>query len=206
MTHPCQYSPEVIEILRGLIHRGEWVHDPFAGTGLRLGALCTEVGAIFTAGDIEDWPDHHPHVNLADALEGHTYPRHPFTVVTSPVYQNKRLGDYVNGPLPTTKVKGRRDYGISLGRALAPNNLARHTGRESRAIEYWRLHGLAVKHWGERAIVNVDSPIATGWVDLLLDAGYSISNVIPAYTQRYRGLANSEKRAECEVVIVAERP
>lgn len=41
-VHPAQYSPEVIDVLRHLIAPGEHVHDPFAGTGLRLGALCDE--------------------------------------------------------------------------------------------------------------------------------------------------------------------
>jgi hypothetical protein len=204
-VHPAQFSTEVLVVLRDLIRPGEHVHDPFGGTGLRLGGLCDELGATYTGGDIEDWPGHDPRVALADALDPTSYPTGPFTVVTSPVYLNKRLADYANGPLPTTKVKGRRDYGISLGRPLAAGNLARHTGKASRAAAYWRTHGKAAKHWGDRAIVNVDSPIAEGWLALLSDLGYQITDMIPAYTQRYGGLDNAEKRAEYEVVIVATR-
>lgn len=202
-VHPCQFSPEVIEALRPLLRTDEHVHDPFAGTGLRLAALCDEVGATFTGTDIEDWPGHHPFVGLGDSTDGESYPPEPFTVVTSPVYLNKRLADYANGPLPTTKVKGRRDYGISLGRALHANNLARHTGKPGRAGKYWNLHAECVQWWGDRALVNVDSPIADGWVSLLAAKGYRIEDVIEVRTQRYGGLDNAEKRADYEVLIVA---
>ena len=204
-VHPCQYSPEVIDALRGLIQPGEHIHDPFAGTGLRLAALCDELGAEYTGGDIEEWPGADHRVSLADATEYASYPLTTFTVATSPVYLNKRLADYANGPLPTTKIKGRRDYGISLGRALHANNLARHTGKPGRAGAYWRTHSEAVTWWNDRALVNVDSPIADGWVDVLGAAGYQIEEVIRVLTQRYGGLNNADKRAEFEVLIVASR-
>ena len=206
--HPAQFSPEVIEVLRDLIRPGEHIHDPFAGTGLRLGALCDELGATYSGGDIEDWPGHDPRVALADATVADSYPVEPFTVVTSPVYLNKRLADYANGPLPTTKVKGRRDYGISLGRPLHANNLARTTGQHARHDEgeaYWRLHREAAKHWGDGVVVNVDEPIAYGWGTILIGLGYWVGPIIPAYTRRYGGLSNADKRAEHEVVIVAQR-
>lgn len=204
-VHPCQWSPEVLDAIRPLIRCGERIHDPFAGTGLRLGQLCNDVGAAFTGTDIEDWPGHDWRVALGDSTFAASYPGRGFTIVTSPVYLNKRLADYPNGPLPTTRMKGRRDYGISLGRALHPNNLARHTGRPSRAVDYWRLHGDAVKHWRERAIVNVDGPIEAGWLKLLLDHGYRIDDVHHVVTQRYGGLDNASKRADFEVVIEARR-
>lgn len=206
MNHPAQYSPEVIEVLEGLIQPGERILDPFAGTGLRLGALCDRIGADFQGGDIEKWPGRDPRVQVRDATDIISYPIfHEFTVVTSPVYLNKRMADYANGPLPTTNIKGRRDYGISLGRALHENNLARYTGKPSRAVRYWALHRDAVRHWGNRAIVNVDSPIADRWEWLLKDEGYKILDAIPVYTRRYGGLANADKRAEYEIVMEAVR-
>lgn len=205
MAHPCQYSPEVLSTLSDLISRGEHVHDPFAGTGHRLAALCDQLGATYSGGDIEEWPGADQRVQLADAMDSRSYPASPFTVVTSPVYLNKRLADYANGPKPTTKVKGRRDYGISLGRALHSNNLARQTGRVSRTAAYWLGHSQAIRYWGDRVLVNVDSPICDGWLDLLFAHGFTIWDVIPVYTQRYGGLDNAEKRAEHEVLIVAER-
>jgi hypothetical protein len=205
VAHPCQFSPEVLAVLGGLIRPGEHVHDPFAGTGLRLGRLCDELGATYSGGDIEAWPGRDRRVAQADALDPAGYPSGPFTVCTSPVYLNKRQADYPNGPLTTTKTSGRRDYGISLGRALAAGNLARHTGRPSRAGSYWSAHKRAVTHWAGRALVNLDSPIAVGWRELLAGEGFTVSAEIPVRTRRYRGLANADKRAEYEVVIVAVR-
>jgi hypothetical protein len=201
--NPCQFSPEVLEVIEPLVERGERIYDPFAGHGNRLAAVCDRRGASFGGGDIEIWEPHDRRVAQADALDPYSYPTCSFTIVTSPVYQNKRCADYPNGPTPNTKVKGRRDYGIALGRALDPRNLARTTGRPARAEDYWRLHADAVKHWDERVILNVDLPISEGWQALLRDAGYTISEVIPAHTRRYGGLDNAEKRADHEVVIVA---
>jgi hypothetical protein len=206
MTHPCQFSPEVLDVLGPLIQPGEHIHDPFAGTGLRLAALCDEIGAEYSGADIEQWPGADRRVWIGDATKKDSYPYwSTFRVVTSPVYLNKRLADYANGPLPTTKIKGRRDYGISLGRALHPGNLARHTGKPARAAAYWHTHSEAVKHWGDRALVNVDSPIAAGWRSILEAQGFTVTDEIPVYTQRYGGLDNAEKRAEFEVVMICER-
>lgn len=204
--HPCQFSPEVLDILATLVRPGERVHDPFAGPGVRLGRLCDRLGAIFTGGDIEAWPGRDRRVVQADACDPLSYPVAPFTVVTSPTYVNKRCADYRNGPTPRTNLKGRRDYGISLGRALNPANLARFTGRPREAHRYWQAHAEAAKHWGDRVIVNVDGPISEPWQALLADQGYEVPSVVPAFTRRYGGLANADKRATYEVVIVALRP
>jgi hypothetical protein len=201
VNHPCQYSPEVLAVLAEMISSGERVHDPFAGPGVRLGALCDRLGAVFSGGDIEEWPGHDSRIVIADACNPASYPSRPFTIVTSPVYVNKRCADYANGPTPTTRTKGRRDYGIALGRPLHPDNLARFTGRPAKIESYWLSHAQAVKHWGERVLLNVDEPISERWQQLLSDHGYRISDVIPAYTRRYGGLHNADKRAEHEVVI-----
>jgi hypothetical protein len=203
--HPCEFSREVLEVISPLLHPGEHVHDPFAGTGRRLGALCDQLGLTFTGSDIEGWPDHDPRVAIADALDPNSYPTGLFTVVTSPVYENKRLADYRNGPTPTTKTKGRRDYGIALGRALHTQNLARLTGRRATRDDYDRQHASAVALWGPRVILNVDAPISTPWCQVLEGHGYRVDRVLPAYTQRYGGLANAELRADHEVVIEAAR-
>lgn len=203
--HPCQYSPEVLHALEPYIPPGLPVHDPFAGPGIRLGALCDRLGATFTGTDIEAWPGADPRVVVGDARDPATYPSGRFAVITSPVYVNKRCADYANGPKPTTQLRGRRDYGIALGRALHPFNLARTTGRPARVADYWREHGKAVKHWGELVALNVDEPIGDQWCNLLIEHGYEIDAILPVHTQRYGGLDNAEKRAEHEVVILALR-
>jgi hypothetical protein len=204
-VHPCQFSPEVIAALEELVPPGEHVHDPFAGCGFRLAALCDRIGAVYTGTDIEDWPDRDPRVPVGDSTLAQTYPDGAFIVVTSPVYLKKRLADYANGPKPTTKTNGRRDYGISLGRALEPGNLARYTGRPGRACDYWRLHSEAVRHWGHRALVNVDAPISKGWCEVLEAHGYEVVAVTPVRTRRYGGLHNADQRADHEVLIEARR-
>ena len=89
-----------------------------------------------------------PRVSVGDARDPLTYPPAPFTVVTSPVYANKRLADYPNGPTPVTKTKGRRDYALDLGQPLHHDNLARLTRRPTKTKDYYRQHYQAVKHWG----------------------------------------------------------
>lgn len=205
VRHPAQFSSEVLDIVAELLVPGEHIHDPFAGPGVRLAALCDQLGVTFSGADIEVWPGHDPRVAVGDALDPASYPVGPFTVVTSPTYQNKRLSDYPNGPTPNTKIKGRRDYSLSLGAPLHPDNLARTTGRAARAADYWRLHTEAAKHWPDRVFLNVDEPISGQWQWLLVGDGYRIERIIPAYTRRYGGLHNAEKRAEHEVVIVARR-
>ncbi len=142
---------------------------------------------------------------VADARDPTSYPPRPFIVTTSPVYANKRCADYRNGPTPTTKTKGRRDYGIALGRALHPDNLARATGRPALMDAYWAGHAEAVKHWDDDVILNVDGPIAEAWCLLLAEHDYRVRDIVPVRTRRYRGLDNAEKRAEFEVVIVGYR-
>jgi hypothetical protein len=203
--HPCQYSPEILAVLETLILPGEHIHDPFAGPGLRLGKLCDALVVKFSGTDIEDWPGHDPRVTVGDARDPGGYPPAPFTVCTSPVYLNKRFGDYPNGPTPRTKTKGRRDYGIALGRALHLDNFARLTGRPDHADGYWQRHREAVANWGDRVLLNVDGPIADGWVGLLVECNYRIEATHLANTRRYRGLANAVVRADHEVIIVAQK-
>lgn len=203
--HPSEYSPEVLDVVRSLLEQDApaRVHDPYAGRGVRLGTLCDALGIAFTGSDIERYEETDARVIVGDAADVSTYPREPFAVVTSPVYFGNRISsDYVGGPLPTTKRNGRRAYGISLGRALHPENLARvcRPGSEAR---YYEGHAHAVKHWGALAIVNVDAPIAPGWIALLGAHGYADLVVHDVVTRRYRGPANSEKRADHEVVIRA---
>jgi len=207
--HPAEYSPEVIEVFATLIRPGEHIHDPYAGRGLRLGALCDQLGRTFTGTDIEAWPDSDPRVDGGNSEMPLTYPAKPFTVICSPTYVNKRLSDYAKvGPLPTTQLRGRRDYAISLGRPVHPDSTVLLTGRHAKhddGAAYYAAHGRAIRHWDQRAIVNVDSPIGADWCRLLEQHGYRIVQIIPAYTQRYGGLDNADKRADFEVVIEAWR-
>ena len=208
-AHPSEFSSEVLEVIAELLLAGEHIHDPYAGRGLRLGALCDDLGLTFTGTDIERYEGADFRVDGGNSEMPLTYPAKPFTVTTSPTYANKRLSDYAKvGPLPSTQLRGRRDYAISLGRPLSPGNTALLTGRHANRDDgaaYYAAHARAIRHWDERAIVNVDEPISARWCQLLEQHGFQILQVIPAFTRRYGGLDNAEKRAEYEVVIEARR-
>lgn len=210
VDHPAQYSSQILEVVRPILAAwhsggGEVVCDPYAGLGTRLGALCDDVGLRFYGMDIEAWPTADERVIVADATEYGWYPNTRFAVVTSPPYFGNRISsDYVNGPLPTTKVAGRRSYGVSLGRPLHQRNLARVCKPKQQAAFYGGLTA-AARIWPDLAVVNVDLPMRDATVDALKAAGLSLGYEIPVETQRYRGGAGSDKRAPHEVVLVANR-
>jgi hypothetical protein len=80
-----------------------------------------------------------------------------------------------------------------------------HEDVDAHGAAYYAAHARALRHWDDRVIVNVDEPIGDPWCRLLEQYGYRIAEVIPAYTRRYGGLNNADKRADHEVVIVAAR-
>jgi hypothetical protein len=200
--HPAEFSPEVIDSLRLRLKAGERVHDPFAGRGVRLGALCDELGCEFSGTDIEVWEDSDPRVLQGNSGHAFSYPPRPFIIVTSPVYLNRISTDYVDGPKDTTKPNGRRAYGVSLGRPLDRDNLARLARRPE---AFYAAHAEVVRHWDHRVLLNVDLPMSQSWRNILNMSGYRMDAVTPVPTKRYRGPANSDKRPENEVLIVASR-
>jgi hypothetical protein len=203
-AHPAQFSKSIIAALASMIPAGSHVHDPYAGLGLRLGALCDELGATFTGTDIEAWPDADSRVVVGDARDPASYPAGRFIVVTSPPYFGNRIStDYANGPLPTTKTAGRRSYGISLGRALHADNLAR-LGREKHRRDFYENFAAAAQWWPE-ALLNVDLPMKDDTLDALLAAGLSACTLLPVETPRYRVAGHGDERPPHELVIHAER-
>lgn len=88
-NHPAPFSAEIIDVLRTLIPRDQPVHDPFAGDGRRLAALCADLGVRFTGTELEAPFIRDDRVRPGNSLDASTYPRRPgFTIVTSPVYPN----------------------------------------------------------------------------------------------------------------------
>ena len=54
VRHNAQYSTEIIAALARFVPPIEGrIHDPFAGTGVRLGQLCDRLGLTFTGTEIE---------------------------------------------------------------------------------------------------------------------------------------------------------
>lgn len=225
MTHPAQWSPEIIEVLREKFtqHNVRRVHDPFGGTGVRLGRLCDRFPngrlrpnrRIFTATDIEDWPDKDPRVRVGDSTDGDTYPPDeidgvPLWVVTSPVYPNGMADHFA--PKDTSR---RHTYRVALGRELHPNNAGRYSVRGGKLAErrYWELMDLCVRWWPDRVMVNISDfihsgrtyPLADMWWMTLDDFGYDLIERIEIPTRRQRYGANRDLRAESETLLICTR-
>lgn len=75
VKHPARFSPEIIEIIGHYMGLSQHVHDPFAGTGERLGALCDEYGVTFTGTEIECSFIVDPRVRCGDSTNTSSYPR-----------------------------------------------------------------------------------------------------------------------------------
>lgn len=206
-VHPARFSKAVLDIVKPIIDSYNLpVHDPFAGTGERLARVVRGMMLEYSGTDIEEWQDMDWGVKVGDSRVAATYPRGNFVVVTSPVYFGNRIStDYLNGPLDTTKARGRHAYGVSLGRPLAEANMARLC-RDSKSSEHDAFALSVMKHWPYRVLLNVDGPIADRWVRIAWMAGYICTARIPAKTRRLAGgLTGVKKRAPNEVVLVLRR-
>lgn len=216
VKHPAPFTPSIIEELRHLIAAnvpaGHIVHDPFGGEGVRLGALCNDLGYCFTGTDLEEWPDSDPRVAIGDSCLRSSYPEAPHAVVTSPTYNNGVNDHFL--PTENTRRRRRLTYRVALGRALHPNNTGRYSGRSSKKGEanYWRLTRDIVRHWPDIAIVNVKDSVRAGemypltkmWVTLLTEHGYTIEQHDVA-CPGFRWGANRDLRADTEAILVAVR-
>jgi hypothetical protein len=215
--NPAQFSVEVIEALATLIpnvvRHHEFIFDPFAGEGTRLGALCDRLGYVFAGGDIEPWRDADSRVALADATEMDSYPIQAHAVVTSPSYNNGCSDSW-----QPKDDSDRMTYRVAAGRALHPNNSGRYSGRGSRTHElmYWTIHRKAVQWWPSLAIVNVKDSIRAGevydltgrWIALLKTRSYRVviaaQPACPGQRQNREGTKAPHKGGEAKAVPVIE--
>jgi hypothetical protein len=214
-AHPARFTPVLLDWIAPRLAEAmleldlDVVFDPFAGTGERLGALCDRLELTYDGVDIELWPTADPRVRPGDATLCDSYPDRPFVVCTSPVYLQGVSSDYKDGPTPNTKPNGRAAYGISLGRALHPDNLARTVVRsraDRGASDYYPAHSRAVRWWGQLAFVNVTSSMTHDWVRLLERHYEDVTVVAEIETPRVTGgLTNAADRDPFEVWIEASR-
>lgn len=197
-----------------LEERGLPVHDPFAGTGERLGELCDSLGLTFTGTDLEDWPDRDPRVTLGDALDPRTYPQGARLIVTSPTYGNG-MNDHHEARDPSR----RHTYRAALGRPLHENNTGRYGIRRGRRsmTRYWTMHAEAITHWhrlGWPAVVNVKAfikdfevyDLPERWAHTLAEHGYRVTARLEVPCPGIRHGANHAARIDHEVILVAEVP
>ena len=100
VTHCAKYSEAILDTFRPILEAEcPHAHDPFAGTGERLGALCDELGVPFSGTELEAPFIVDRRVLQGDSRHLYTYPypyhalprsvpQRPFWIVTSPVYAN----------------------------------------------------------------------------------------------------------------------
>jgi hypothetical protein len=214
--HPAPFTDSIIDTLRLLLRehdrRPAWcaVHDPFAGEGRKLGALCDQLGVLFTGTDLETWRDRDSRVQAGDSTDPATYPRHLHVIVTSPTYNNG-----VNDHFQPKDSSRRLTYRVRLGRPLQLSNTGRYSGRGSKRgeREYWRITREVVAIWPRRVFVNVkDStrgddvyPLVQMWTDLLVEFGYEVERV-DVECPGWRFGTNSQARADTEAILIGVRP
>lgn len=226
MSHPARFTPSIVTALGSHLRskalkapgRPIGVHDPFGGTGERLGALCDELGLNFSGTEIEPEFIMDTRVRPGDSTLAETYPLWRHLVCTSPTYPNG-VNDHFKASDKSKRYTYRSALAGILGhdRPLHPNNTGQHGNRFRRSRksedEYWRLHHLCVRWWPEWVIVNVKDVVAerytvhvvAAWRRLLGEHGYLIYEVekVPV-----TGIQHSPNRvrAETESIIVARDP
>ena len=220
--HPAPFSPEIIDRLSTLIPRGARIHDPYAGEGVRLGALADERGWTFSGTELEAPFIIDKRVVAGDATDPSTYPTVPYRIVTSPVYPNG-VADHWKAADPSRRRTYRAARAAITGRdrPLADTNMGRYGHRGTgpnnpKRLEYWRLARATVSCWqgATVALVNVSDfmargliePVVEQWAAVLAEVGrYDTITRHEVKTRRDRGSANADKRVEHEVILEARR-
>jgi hypothetical protein len=219
VRHPCPFPAPVLAALAPLLSAlAAPVHDPFAGTGLRLGALCDRLGLEFTGTEIEPEFIVDPRVLEGDSTDPHTYPPPPYVIATSPVYPNG-MTDHFQARDESRRHTYRQYLAAITGedRPLHPHNMGRWGNRFRRSARseatHFAIARRCVRHWPDRALVNVKDVVAASyhvpvveiWASLLREAGYRIQAEHEVRTPGQRDGANGDLRAEHEAILVAVR-
>lgn len=228
MTHPARYSPEIIDSFTDVLPRrlrpDDQIHDPFAGTGERLGALADDLGFRFSGTEIEPEFIVDERVRVGDATDPMTTPLGRFWIVTSPVYPNG-IADHWHARDGSRRRTYRSALASILGhdRPLAENNMGRWGYRHAKSVSntarmmYWSLATRAVQAWRTGAavgiVLNVSDFVAAGkvvsvvdpWRDLITSNGFDVVEQLDIETRRWRDGANQDTRVDAETIIIAVR-
>lgn len=219
--HPARFSNEIIQWFRENPHFDAFTHahDPFAGTGERLGALADELGFTFSGTEIEECFIVDPRVRAGNSVLRASYPIGPFTIVTSPVYANGMTDNHK--PQDGSRRRTYRVAKIAITgdpeAELLPDNMGAHgyrSGGKARR-RYWDIANAVVAQWipagCTRAFVNVSDFIMAGrviehgqeWHECLSDNGFRVIGIDDVSTRRMRDGANRDARVEAEWIIEA---
>jgi hypothetical protein len=216
-VHPARWSHEILEVIAPIIAGLNLpVHDPFAGTGQRLGELCDRLGLTFTGTEIEPEFIVDARVIAGDSTDPATYPTREHVAVTSPVYPNG-MADHFKANDTSKRHTYRQALAENLGydRPLHPNNMGRYAGRFRRGLaseaKHFAIAESCIPHWPTRVIVNVKDvvttkgtiPVVEMWRELLAAHGYVAIQQIDVATPGQRNGANGQVRADTEAVLVA---
>jgi hypothetical protein len=216
-THPAKFSDEILAVIAPLLRAQPLaVHDPFAGTGERLGKLCDQLGLPFTGTEIEPEFARDARVRGGDSTDPATYPRgYRYCVVTSPPYPNGMSDHFKASNLNRHTYRQALAQILGHDRPLHPNNMGRYGIRygEQQLRRHYEIARRCVQHWPDHVIVNVSDfivagevhPVVDRWHELLEDRGYRIVETIPVETPRQRHGANGQARVDHEAVLVATR-
>jgi hypothetical protein len=212
-THLTKWSPEILAVIAPILR--DWqlpVHDPFAGTGERLGTVCDQLGLRFTGTEIEPEFARAPRLGPGDSTDPTTYPNGRYCSVTSPADPNG-MSDHFKAGDNSRRHTYRQALAQILGhdRELHPNNMGRYGARQ--LARHYAIADRCVGWWPEHAIVNVSDFIVAGavhrcvdrWREILERRGYDVTETIEVETPRQRQGANADARVNHEAVLIAVR-
>jgi|JI10StandDraft_1071094.scaffolds.fasta_scaffold08724_9 hypothetical protein len=230
--HPARFSPSIINCISGYIPFGAQVHDPFAGTGERLGRMVDALAlaednpfCTFSGTEIEPCFIVDKRVVFGDATDPGSYPKGAgLVIVTSPVYPNG-VADHFFAQITKWKRNTYRQAVAALegrDRELVPTNMGRYgyrgtSQKSKKRTAYWSLARTAVANWAhaEMVILNVSDfmvgkdiePLVEPWGLLLEENGWKITRVEQVATPRYKNGSDKSRneRIDTEAVIVAVR-
>lgn len=233
MTHPARWSIPILEALRPILKElGLPVHDPFAGTGERLGHLCDELGLLFSGTELERPYIRDPRVHQGNSVHQDSYPTNPrrcpithevwssgYVVVTSPVYPNG-MTDHFHARDNSKRHTYRQGLAAITGedRPLHPDNMGRYGNRYRRSLtseaRHWAIARQCVQWWPDDVVLNVKNikastyevDVLDAWLGLLSANDYLIKQEIKVNTPGQRQGENHELRDDFEFIVVAKRP
>lgn len=214
--HPAQYSREIIAAIGAALAVYDLpVHDPYAGTGIRLGQLCDQLGLEFTGTEIEPEFIVDPRVHQGDSTQIDSYPRRPFTICTSPSYANG-MNDHFRAHDSSRRHTYRQAIANIRGedRPLHDNNSGRYSIRAGQRsfARYTEISAATVACWWPAPVIlNVSDfitggkvfPLVAYWQRLLTSNNYHLVDPVHVPTRRQRHGANSSLRVDHETIIVA---
>ncbi len=184
--HPARFSPSLIEAMEPLLNGAPAIHDPFGGTGERLGHLADRLGLTFTGTELEPEYIVDHRVVQGNALDYGTYPLYDHWIVTSPVYPNGMADNFK--PRDASRRYTYRAAKITLSgdpdAELHPDNMGRfsYRGGDKATMEYWSLARAAIERWSgaSAVLLNVSDfimggqvqPVVVAWNEAMARGGW----------------------------------